>query len=138
MEDLEGGRFALVSKAHHCLLDEMSDSDLLGALLSRDADTRSQEVAPFEVRPAPSRFELGRAELLYRARLPSCAAQRFWNFARESGSVGQELLRRAKAVARVSGFSVRDKAPSPFAVTMGSHRRVAHLELPLSDAIDVH
>ena len=137
VEGLEGGRFALVSKVHHALLDEESPADLFEALLSVDPEHRAGPPMPWLPRPAPSRLELGREELFSRLRLPQRAGQRFWRFAAESGGVGTEVKRRARAVARLTGFTVRDKAASPFAATTGSHRRVEHLELPLDPALAV-
>ena len=38
VEGLEGGRFAVVSKVHHCLIDGISGVDLLSAFMGPDAD----------------------------------------------------------------------------------------------------
>src|ERR1700716_4314231 len=57
-EGLEAGRWALISKTHHCMVDGVSATDLLSVLLSRE---RGGDTAPAdEWRPDP---EPGAAQL---------------------------------------------------------------------------
>jgi WS/DGAT/MGAT family acyltransferase len=137
IEGIAPDRFALLMKTHHCMLEDSGELDLAQALLSADSDDVFEDPEPFRPRPAPSRLELGREEILRRARLPRRAAQRFWAFAHESGSLGQELRRRAEAVAKLSGFTVRESSASPFDGVHGPHRRFACTSMPLSDAVEV-
>jgi WS/DGAT/MGAT family acyltransferase len=137
-EGLGGGRFALLVKAHHCLIPAPGYRDLLQVLLSPNPDERESEVERFTPRPPPSSLELARDELLRRIWLPQRAARRFARFARESRDLRHELSRRADAVAQLAGFQLRRPKRSPFSAPAGPHRRFEHRALSLATAQDVH
>jgi len=72
VEGLPDGRFAVVTKTHHCLMDGLSGVDVTFALL--DEDQRSAPVAappPRKARPAPSRAGLLSASLRGRHQPPA-------------------------------------------------------------------
>src|SRR6185295_19936009 len=46
VEGLEGGRFALVTKTHHCMADGVSAVDLITVLLSTEPDDEVETPAP--------------------------------------------------------------------------------------------
>ncbi|WP_447006964.1 WS/DGAT/MGAT family O-acyltransferase [Saccharothrix isguenensis] len=52
VDGLEGGRWAILCKVHHCLIDGIAGSDLMQVLLDWRADTPQPE--PVEWRPAPT------------------------------------------------------------------------------------
>lgn len=59
VEGLEEGRFALVSKTHHCMIDGISGVDIATVLLDRTRATAPQVLTvPWRPRPAPSGHEL--------------------------------------------------------------------------------
>lgn len=58
VEGVEGGRFALIAKAHHCMVDGVSGIDILGILLSPDPGVAQGESPPWAPRPAPSSAQL--------------------------------------------------------------------------------
>ena len=64
VEGLEGGRFALVTKTHHCMADGISAVDLITVLLSTERDTTIEPLVPWQPRPAPSRLQLSRDEFV--------------------------------------------------------------------------
>jgi len=66
VEGLEGGRFALVTKTHHCMADGVSAVDLITVLLSAFPDNAVETPAPWTPRPAPSTPTLVRDEALER------------------------------------------------------------------------
>ena len=51
VEGLDGGRWALISKMHHALVDGVAGSDLLSVLLDPDPDAPPPPVAPWAPRP---------------------------------------------------------------------------------------
>jgi WS/DGAT/MGAT family acyltransferase len=57
LEGHEGGRFALIFKTHHCMI-EAAGSDLLEVLLSADPDAPDPDPLPYTPRPPPSAREL--------------------------------------------------------------------------------
>jgi WS/DGAT/MGAT family acyltransferase len=56
VDGLEGGRWALVSKVHHSMVDGISGVDLTGVLLDTEPDCSLPTVAPWEPEPEPSRL----------------------------------------------------------------------------------
>ena len=60
VEGLQGERWALVSKVHHCMVDGISGMDLLSALLDRDRHAEVPLPEPWTPAPEPSASTLVR------------------------------------------------------------------------------
>jgi diacylglycerol O-acyltransferase len=58
VEGLTGGRWALVSKVHHCMVDGVAGSDLLGLILDVMPDPPEVEETPWVPALPPARWEL--------------------------------------------------------------------------------
>ena len=58
VEGLEEGRWALVNKVHHCMVDGVSATDLLSVMLDPDPDTPPGEPDAWTAAPEPSDFEV--------------------------------------------------------------------------------
>src|SRR4030095_1590462 len=58
IEGLADGRFALVSKVHHCMVDGISGVDLLTVLLTPSPTTAIEPAPPWQPRAAPGGIEL--------------------------------------------------------------------------------
>jgi diacylglycerol O-acyltransferase / wax synthase len=58
VEGLEEDRWALVSKVHHCMVDGVSGTDLLGLILDTSPDTEPEEPGEWLVGPTPAGWEL--------------------------------------------------------------------------------
>src|SRR3954464_14473439 len=67
VEGLEGGRFAILSKTHHALVDGISGLDILSVLFADDADASGSDWTP---QPAPSGTALLAEALVERATRP--------------------------------------------------------------------
>jgi len=124
------GRFALISKTHHCLVDGISGVDIATVLFDLEPDPPAPAVAagpPWLPRPEPSRAALLAAALAERAGAPLEAAEQVARAAvrpRETaGGVGKVLGGLAD-VAR-AGMTA---PPSPYNVPIGPHRRFAWVE----------
>jgi WS/DGAT/MGAT family acyltransferase len=70
VEGLEGGRFAVITKAHHCMLDGLAAVGVLLLLLRSDTAAVTHEPQPWRPRPAPGPAELVAGALLARVRAP--------------------------------------------------------------------
>jgi WS/DGAT/MGAT family acyltransferase len=124
VEGLEGGRFAVVSKVHHCLIDGISGVDLLAAFMGPDADYRAEPTDHRWVpRPGPGSLELLGGEIWRRATLPGRALV---GAARALGRPEGTLERAAHTM---SGFaegvtkSLTPASETPLNVPIGPHRR---------------
>lgn len=71
VEGLEGGRMALITKAHHAMVDGISGFDLLARIMRTDPDPTIHPRRPWIPRPAPSGATLLRDEVWRRATLPA-------------------------------------------------------------------
>jgi WS/DGAT/MGAT family acyltransferase len=124
VEGIEGGRVALISKVHHCLIDGISGVDLLSAFMGTDPEYRARPSEHRWVpRPAPSRSLLAFDEVRRRAALPAKLV---------SGALGalrkpDESLRGASHTASgfVQGLSkaLTPASETPLNAEIGPHRR---------------
>src|SRR5271163_5231992 len=58
VEGLDGDRFAMISKTHHCMIDGVSAVDLVSVLLRPSPDAAVPEAEPWTPESAPSRGEM--------------------------------------------------------------------------------
>jgi WS/DGAT/MGAT family acyltransferase len=135
IEGLSGGRFALLSKTHHALIDGVSGVDIASVIF--DAAPDSQPVAPrsrrWAPRPLPSAAQLLADALVERASRPADAVQSLGALVRGP----RELLGRAgSALAGLGALAWvgLDPAPrSPFNLPIGPHRRFTWVDASLAD-----
>ncbi len=133
VEGLEGDRFALVTKVHHCMIDGISGVDLLMTLLTPEPIDRFESPPTWIPRPPPEREELNR--------------DRMWSRLEAPIEIGGALARAVRAPARaaenirdaVQGFlEIQEFAESPASETpingpLGPHRRFDWLSHDLDD-----
>jgi diacylglycerol O-acyltransferase len=63
IEGLSDGRWALLSKVHHCMVDGIAGTDLLGVIMDTDPDASLALADDWTPAREPSRLELGQATL---------------------------------------------------------------------------
>jgi WS/DGAT/MGAT family acyltransferase len=137
VEGLEGDRFALISKVHHCMIDGVSGVDLLNTQLRPTPERDLPEPVPYFPRPAPSGAELLRHELLRRAALPLAALRDARNFVREASDVRLEIAVRLRAVAETLGTTLRRASDTPLNRPIGPHRRFDWLAIEVAEIKEV-
>jgi diacylglycerol O-acyltransferase len=69
-EGLDDGRWALISKTHHCMVDGVSATDLLSVILSPDRDATPDAPDGWKAEPEPNPAELIMHSLALRAASP--------------------------------------------------------------------
>jgi diacylglycerol O-acyltransferase len=123
VEGLEGGRFAMITKLHHCLADGISGTELFAGMMGPNPQHRADPPQPFVPRPAPSGARLLADEMSRRARLP-------WELLRAGGRAAASAPRSVSALrdlARALGDSfaagLSPASETPFNVDLGPHRR---------------
>jgi WS/DGAT/MGAT family acyltransferase len=124
VEGLENGRFAVISKVHHCLIDGISGVDLLSAFMGTDPEHRSDAIDHRWVpRPAPGPFQLVSDEVGRRVTLPVRAARELVRSLRKPA----EALGGAAHTASGFGQGLRDAltpaSETSLNVPLGPHRR---------------
>jgi WS/DGAT/MGAT family acyltransferase len=137
VEGLEGDRFALISKVHHCMIDGVSGVDILQILLSPDPEAKLPTPPEYIPRPAPSGGELLRDALWHRLAMPLDAVRDFRSFLGEARDVRREIAVRARAAAETLGQTLRAASETPINQPIGPHRRFDWLAMDIVDIKDV-
>ncbi len=70
VEGLEGDRFALVTKTHHCMIDGISGADLMSVIMDADPNAQPGRPVPWVPRPRPTEATLIVDEVRRRIRQP--------------------------------------------------------------------
>lgn len=134
VEGLEGDRFAVISKIHHCMIDGASGVDLSYILMSTEPDYEPPEEVPdFNPRPEPSYATLARDEILRQWSLPFRAASDLRAFVRDAQDLGSELRVRLSALGDLLGASLHPVSKTPFNGDLGPHRRFDWLTMQLEE-----
>jgi WS/DGAT/MGAT family acyltransferase len=125
VDGVEGGRFAIIGKTHHCLVDGVSGVDITTVLFDTSPEPEAPPgPEPWTPRPEPSDAEVLSEALLERATTPAEAvrgARALFRAPRRAARAAIDALEAAGAFAR-TGMA----APaSPFNVTIGPYRRLA-------------
>jgi diacylglycerol O-acyltransferase len=133
VEGLEDGRWAMLSKTHHAMVDGVAGTDLLAVImdLSPDAE-RPESVAPWTARPEPSGEELVRTALINIVRSPYeqvRAARASTRALRNALSYAREV---GEGVVALSGI-VRATPVSSLNGPIGPHRRYAWASTSVED-----
>jgi len=138
VEGIEGGRFALVSKVHHCMVDGVGGVDLLKVLLTPFPSDEIGEPDVFEPRPAPTPGRLFTDEAARRARAPLRAARNLRRFVDETKEVGADLQHRLRAMtysARSGWFT--KASDTPLNKRIGPNRRIDFLTSRLDQVKEI-
>lgn len=133
IEGLAAGRFAMLVKVHHCLVDGIGGVGIVTSLLSLEPDSRPDLPVPWTPRPAPR----ARAMLADEARRRGAALV---DLGRQLGSVGRDPSAAVRQVRRRAGalwsFATGGLLPTPATPLnqpVGPHRRVHWLSFDLEE-----
>jgi WS/DGAT/MGAT family acyltransferase len=134
VEGLEGDRFALVTKIHHCMIDGQRGVDLSHILLSTSPDATGfdGDAPPFIPHPAPRPRDLFFDELVRRAILPVRVAHSVQSVVRKEGSY-QSVATRARAVSEMLSWLLNARSDTPLNGTLSPHRRFDWLATSLDE-----
>lgn len=137
VEGVEADRFAIITKAHHCMVDGIASAELVASSMATSPDSTVPPAKRWRPRPPPGRLGLLLAEFGRRARGSLATAR---------------AVRRAIAHPREALTSVRDDAagirealeaslhrasPTPINVELGPHRRFDWIRFDLADVKEV-
>lgn len=137
VEGLEGGRMALITKAHHAMVDGISGFDLLARIMRMDPDPTIHPRRPWIPRPAPSGASLLRDEAWRRATFPAqLAASGVRSFTSPLASLRQlrSLGEGTSAVFEALTANLRPASSTPLNAEIGPFRRFATARFEL-DAV---
>jgi WS/DGAT/MGAT family acyltransferase len=135
VEGLEGDRVALVSKAHHCMIDGVSGVDLMTVLMTPKPTEKTEPPPLWLPRRGPGALEYAGSELARGLATPLRLAGGLRRVISNEEGARDELLERLRATARVVAAGVGGVTPVPFNQPIGPHRRFDWLPMSL-DEID--
>ena len=133
VEGLERGRFALISKIHHCMIDGVSGVDIAQVLQSPTPDREIHPSPSYIPRPAPTRRELLRDAMIWRLGLPFRAVRSVRAFQRETDHLWAEVQLRARALRDMFMAQNAPSSGSPINGRIGPHRHFDWWSVPLED-----
>jgi WS/DGAT/MGAT family acyltransferase len=134
VEGLKGGRFAIVGKTHHAMVDGVSGVDITSVLFDVEKDPAESpvELENWVPRPEPNGAQLLAEALVERAIYPREIARGLRRMMRGP----RRAIRRATEAALAAGTfaSTGIGAPkSPFNFEVGTHRRFSWVRASLAD-----
>lgn len=137
IEGLEDGRFALLMKIHHCLVDGVAGVSLMAALFGVAPETTISEPIPWQPRPVPSSRDLLRSELKRRADMSSTAARRLSEGLRDPAGSARQISKKLGGALSFLSSGWRATTSTPFGAETSMHRRMRWLTLDLSEVKEV-
>ena len=136
VEGLEGDRFALVAKTHHCMVDGVSGVDLLAVLLNPTPIAEFGEGPRWIPRPGPTPFQIFRDEWLRRFSEPLQMLREMPCALGAPVQLVASFWESLSALGETLGVAARPASPTPINLPIGPHRRYDWATFDL-DAIKV-
>ncbi|MFL5821686.1 MAG: WS/DGAT/MGAT family O-acyltransferase [Solirubrobacteraceae bacterium] len=133
VEGLEGGRFAVVSKTHHALVDGISGLDLLSVLFSSEEEPADADSGPWRPRPSPAGVALLAEALLERATMPAELVRPALALLRRPRRVAGRALELAVGLGAMAWAGLSPAPPSPYNRPIGGDRRFAWVRAGLEE-----
>jgi WS/DGAT/MGAT family acyltransferase len=134
-EGLEDGRFALINKTHHCLVDGVSGVDLTAVLFDLDREPAETSVSADDwvPGPEPSDAELVAQGVRDLVKAPFGLAGAASDVLRRPGAALERTREVAEGLGEVAWGIVNSSPPTPLNVKIGPHRRVRWLSARLDE-----
>jgi WS/DGAT/MGAT family acyltransferase len=129
VEGLDGGRWALLSKVHHCMVDGVAATDLMSVMFSDDSLPASP--LPWAAPPEPSGIEILAASLRHRIS-PAGQLQALRQVVRAPAETVRSIAEIARAGLSAGG-ALRPVGASSLTGQIGPHRRWSWAQGRLSD-----
>lgn len=134
VEGLEGDRFALITKMHHCMIDGQAGVDIGQILLSPTPESSvfEGESPAFIPHPAPRPRDLVIDELVRRAIIPMRAIDSLQSSVRTEGAY-QSVATRVRAISEMVGWLFNARSDTPLNGSLSPHRRFDWLVTSLDE-----
>jgi WS/DGAT/MGAT family acyltransferase len=129
---LSGGRFAVVTKTHHCLADGVAAVDLLAALLTPQVVEKLEPAEPWRPEPPPGALRLWGAALRDGASRQLGVARALRRVLGARGELDGPLREGLEAVGETLA-SVRATSRTRLNQPIGAERRVEWCQLEIAD-----
>lgn len=133
IDGLAGGRFAVVLKTHHSVIDGIAGVDVGTVLLGIEPTTKIDEPQPWRAAPLPTRGELLEVGLREAAKAPMGIARTALDLARGEGDARGELGEFLGGATRAVSELLDDAPRTPLNGPITQHRRFKFVRNSLDD-----
>jgi diacylglycerol O-acyltransferase len=133
VEGLEDGRFAMILKAHHCMVDGIAGIDLLAAILRLDPDPTLPDVNPWMPYGHPTAARLLRDELCHRASLPLAMLTRLPRAMLDPRETLATMREQGLTLAETITAGLQPTTATPLNTTIGPYRRFDWTDFEIAD-----
>jgi diacylglycerol O-acyltransferase / wax synthase len=126
VEGLEGGRFAIITKVHHCLIDGVGSVELMGSVMRPTPEpdpSLAQAPARWLPRPIPGGMQLLASEVSHRTVWPLALLRTLGQVVRAPRGTAERTAAAVTGVAEAVGSGFSPASPTPLNVEIGPHRR---------------
>lgn len=137
IEGLAGGRFAMITKVHHCMVDGVAGVDILAALLGLEAAAEVGTMQPWTPRPVPGDRELFGDEVTRRVRASGRLLRRLGSLASDPTVAGSDVPKRVGALFQLLRAGTSIPPSAPFNRPVGPHRRLAWTETAIDEIREI-
>jgi WS/DGAT/MGAT family acyltransferase len=133
VEGLEGGRWAVLTKLHHCMVDGVSATDLYRVLFDATPEPSPAVEDRWQPAPEPSTLRLTAAAIRDLALNPLGQLHALPNALRAPGDLIRRTLGIARGVATLAAGLVMPANASSLSGPIGRSRRYRLVRFPLAD-----
>ncbi len=134
VEGLEDGRFAVINKTHHCLVDGVSGADLTAVMFDVDASGGAPAPAQdWEPAPEPGEVDVAARGVADLAAAPIGLVRRAAAALGNPGRTVAQAREAAAGVGEVAWKAVVSAPETPLNGPMGPHRRLTWVRIPLDE-----
>ncbi|HVF53089.1 MAG TPA: wax ester/triacylglycerol synthase family O-acyltransferase [Actinomycetota bacterium] len=132
-EGLGGGRFGLISKTHHCLVDGVSGADIMSVILDLTPEKQVHEERPWKPDPEPPADQLLIDALKERLTSPGEIVRSIQSTVLDPARLPNRFVESAKAISAFVGGSLDFAPTSSLNQPIGPHRRFETVLVPLDE-----
>jgi WS/DGAT/MGAT family acyltransferase len=134
VQSMSGGRFALIAKTHHALVDGVSGVDITTVLFDTAPDPSPTGPAPqWSAKPLPGQAKLLGEALIERSTMPTEMARGARRLLRAPRKAAGQIKDGLASIGATTLAGINAPAPpSPFNVDIGPHRRYTFVDADLA------
>ncbi len=131
VEGLQGDRFALASKVHHCMIDGISGAEILQQLFTPHPQLEAPDPKPYQPRASPSTTALLRSATSQGLSAPKSLMRAASRAVAAPQDALRKTLQTVPAVGRVVSTWSQSASVTPINQPIGPHRRFDWLAMDL-------
>jgi WS/DGAT/MGAT family acyltransferase len=134
VQSMAGGRFALIAKTHHALVDGVSGVDITTVLFDTAAEPApTAPASPWSAKPLPGQAKLLGEALMERTTVPAEMARGARRLLRAPRRAAAQVKDGLASIGATTLAGINAPAPpSPFNVDIGPHRRYTFVDADLA------